>query len=158
MMLADAVLDGDLGVDLGSRVDDDLLGKQRVADLFGADEPEIVPSRKTRMPGGFNQIARPLFKRFSKDTKVPDWQRIAFWCWAEMRRDQHCPMAKGEIAVEVLGKPKMQSGKVSKAINEAIRRGWLAHGSNARCLVAPYDVQFHAGNHHIPEVCEFHGV
>lgn len=122
-------------------------------DLVQADEDWPEPrSNSTRMPGGWNIMERKLFERLGTGS-VPAWQKAALHCWAHIDRRGHCPMPKGKLT-ELLG--KHSDVDTRKVVRQAVKNGWLAHGSNDRCLIAPYGVEFKAGNYKLRSTCEFH--
>ena len=107
----------------------------------------------TRMPGGYNLMSRKLFERLSKGDKTPKWQMAALHCWANMDRRGHCPMPAGELS-RFLG--QKSHAETRRIVQEAVDRGWLAHGSNDRCMIAPFGVEFKAGNYRSRKICEHH--
>lgn len=96
-------------------------------------------------------MGRKFFERLSKTGTA--WQRVAFYCYAKMNRNGHRPMKNGELA-KFLGKTEKET---KKDVKRAIEEGWLAPNSNTRCLVAPPDVQYKAGNLKYSD-CPFHDV
>ncbi|BDD83449.1 hypothetical protein TPB0596_32120 [Tsukamurella pulmonis] len=103
------------------------------------------------MPGNWNRVGRKLFERFSNDSGLPNWQRIAFYCYAHMRRDNHCPIPAGFLA-DLLG---CSDAHAARYVKSAVAKGWLAHGSTVRCLVAPIEVSYGAGNY-VAKDCPHH--
>lgn len=114
---------------------------------------EIADSFKTYMAGGFNMVERKLFARLACDPSMPKWQQAAMHCWGHMDRRGHCPLPAGKLT-EILG--KKSDVDTRKEVRKAISKGWLAEGSNDRCLVAPYGVVYKAGNWKLRGECEFH--
>lgn len=100
-------------------------------------------------------MERFLFDRLACDEKLPSWQKAALHCWGKMDRRGHCPMPKGELT-KMLG--KKSDVDTRKVVNIAVDRGWLAVGSNDRCLIAPYGVEYNAGKFGEKRraMCEFH--
>ena len=104
--------------------------------------PDIAEATPTNwMAGGFDMMGRLWMKRLSKDPKLHAWQRIAMYGWGSMRKDGHCPLADGEIG-RIVDNPRIRNDKAKEQIDIAVCRGWLADGSNRRCLIMPYDLRY----------------
>lgn len=97
----------------------------------------------TLMAGGFDLVGRKFLERQANTTTLPAWQRTAFYCWSHCRRDNHCPLPSGGLAAFLGCEERIAARNVKKAVEA----GWLSVGSNVRCLVAPMDVQYKAGNY-----------
>lgn len=110
-------------------------------------------SARTADSNLFDMIGRTFLGRLSADDRLPAWQVAALHCWANIDRRGHCPMPAGELT-SMLGKKSDRDTR--KVVAEAVRRGWLAPGSNDRCLIAPYEVTYKAGKRRLRSVCEFH--
>src|SRR5690349_9511374 len=75
---------------------------------------------------------------------LPAWQRVAALAYARHGANLHAPFSPGELA-HLLGNASdvayggktMARQNVFRAIRTAVDRGWLAEGSNARCLIVP---------------------
>lgn len=98
-------------------------------------------------------VGRKFFERLSKTEKTPKWQVAAFHCWANIDRRGHCPMPRGKLT-ELVGTPNDRETR--RVVNEAVSRGWLEQGSNDRCMIAPHDMKYDAGNYKLRAECEFH--
>lgn len=98
-------------------------------------------------------VERKLFERLSKDARTPAWQVAALHCWANVDRRGHCPMPRGFLT-ELLG--KRSDVDTRKVVETAVQRGWLAAGSNDRCMIAPHGIEYKVGNYNRRPCCEFH--
>lgn len=123
-------------------------------DAFALDDGDEGGDQRSRtwMAGGFNMVERKLFERLSAGP-VPAWQKAALYCLANIDRRGHCPLPSGELT-RLLG--KKSDVDTRKVVRKAVENGWLAGGSNDRCLIAPYGVEFKAGNRRLRSVCEWH--
>lgn len=99
-------------------------------------------------------MGRKMWERFSKDIRLPKWQRAAAYCWAHCDRAGHCPLPENKLG-DFLG--CKETREVNRVVKRAVEMNWLSPGSNARCLVAVYnDVRYSAGNYKTRKDCEFH--
>ena len=73
---------------------------------------------------------------------MPDWLRVAALAYGKHAANGHAVFGPGDLAL-VLGRIDLATGEiapndnVSLAIRTAMRHGWLAKGSKARCLIVP---------------------
>lgn len=119
------------------------------------DDADVFSKPRNFMAGGFDMMSRLMWERLSKDVKLPKWQRAAMYCWAHCDRSNHCPMPKNKLQQFLACSNTRETNRV---IATAVGRGWLAEGSNDRCLVATCDVKYGAGNFKSRHECEFHPV
>lgn len=111
--------------------------------LHRVERAEYRAEQTSRTPfktGGYGMMNRPWMWRFGKGSTLPDWMRLALYCWAHHRKDGHCPV-RGDFGPTVLGK-RMTSSNANKWINRAVAEGALGEQSNTRCLVAPWGVRY----------------
>lgn len=98
----------------------------------------------------------------SGDPNLPDWLRVAALAYGKHSANGHASFAPGDLAL-VLGTIDRETGElrpsrnVSRAIQTAVRYGWLATGSRTRCLVVPaFAVSGGLGSEYAK--CQVHGV
>jgi hypothetical protein len=78
----------------------------------------------------------------SGDPNLPDWLRVAALAYGKHAANGHAVFGPGDLAL-VLGRVDPTTGEisrndnVSRAIVTAVKHGWLAKGSKARCLIVP---------------------
>jgi hypothetical protein len=96
----------------------------------------------------------------SGDPNLPDWLRVASLAYGKHSANGHALFGPGDLAL-VLGRVDPTTGEitandnVSRAIRTAVRHGWLARGSKARCLIVPaFAVDGGLGNAYAP--CPVH--
>lgn len=96
------------------------------------------------------------------DASLPDWLRVACLAYGSHKANGHALQRPGNVGLVlarldgVTGEITPQSRQnVYRAIQAAIRNGWLAEGSTAQCLVVPaHAIQGGLGNAH--ETCPQH--
>lgn len=97
-----------------------------------------VNTKKIFVPGGWYWAGRKWTERQSKNPDLPGWLRIAHYCYAHVRPDNHCPVPRGELA-RFVGKDDRET---RRDIQKAVRNGYLAEGSCSRCLIAPSEIGY----------------
>ena len=96
-------------------------------------------SPEVRIAGGWFAMGKKFCERQSKNPSNYKWQRLAFYCYANMKPGGRCELGPGLLQDFM----ESSKGNVGKMIRRAVDEGWLAEGSGERCLIAPtYDVQF----------------
>lgn len=117
---------------------------------------------RPRMSRGnpFAMHRQRVWETRAADPDLPDWLRVASLAYGKHRANGHAPFAAGALR-EALGTVDRQTGEikpnanVSRAINTAVRYGFLSSRSKARCLVIPeHAVSGGLGNIH--EKCREH--
>lgn len=76
------------------------------------------------------------------DPRLPKWLRVACLAYGRHRANGHATFAQGDVAlvlatVDELTGEVIPDANVSRAVGMSVEYGWLAKGSNARCLVVP---------------------
>lgn len=75
---------------------------------------------------------------------LPAWLRVVSLAYGSHKANGHAQFGAGDLAV-ALGSVDMETGElvemprqnVHRTIQTAVRYGWLAEGSTARCLIVP---------------------
>ena len=118
----------------------------------------MPPYRKPQNPWAKHR--QHVWEERAGDPALPDWVRVAALAYGKHSANGHANFGPGQVAL-VLGVVDRATGElrpnqnVSRAIGTAIRYGWLAQGSKARCLVVPpHAVEGGLGNASAP--CPFH--
>ncbi|GAA2089397.1 hypothetical protein GCM10009725_27390 [Aeromicrobium tamlense] len=77
------------------------------------------------------------------DPRHPKWLRVASHAYGTHKRNGHAPLGIGELA-DLLARVDSTTGEflpdmknAARYVAEAVDRGWLAAGSNGRCLIVP---------------------
>jgi hypothetical protein len=76
------------------------------------------------------------------DWRAPRWLRVACLAYGLHRANGHATLGAGMLAL-TLASPDPKTGEMvpdknpGRAVELAVRYGWLAPGSNVRCLVVP---------------------
>ncbi|BBX87848.1 hypothetical protein [Mycolicibacterium aubagnense] len=95
----------------------------------------------------------------AKDGKNPRWLRITSLAYSSHRKNGHATFClKGESTLcEALGLENTRNNTLSlqKEIRSSIARGFLAPGSNIRCLVLPDEICGGAEGHLFAD-CQLH--
>lgn len=99
----------------------------------------------------WSQHYQSIWRERADDATLPLWLRVASLAYGTHRGNGHANFGPGEIAA-ILGKP---ADRVSRALAQAKRKGWLSRESSARCLVVPPHA-ITGGNGHRREVCAVH--
>lgn len=101
-----------------------------------------APQTRSSISGEWIKLGRTFCSRQANDGDLPQWQRIAFYCYANMKPGGRCDLRRNELA-EAFGVSKTN---LYRNLNKAKEKGWLHHTSSMECLVAPpYDVEFTRG-------------
>ncbi|MEC4614571.1 hypothetical protein [Tsukamurella tyrosinosolvens] len=108
-------------------------------------------AERTVIVGGWNAVGRKKLEQFFNDDRLPRWQRIAFYCWSHCRRDNHCPVPGGKLALLLGAEPRL----VRREIKKAVDMGFLLDGSNENCLIMPGEMRYNAGNY-VAKDCPHH--
>lgn len=102
-----------------------------------------------------------VWEERAADPQLPDWLRATAIAYGKHRANGHANFSRGALR-HVLATVNRDTGEygenenVSRAIATAVRYGFLARGSNTRCLVVPqHAVEGGLGNVHSP--CVIHG-
>lgn len=99
----------------------------------------------------WGQHYQSIWRERADDASLPLWLRVAALAYGTHRGNGHANFRPNGIAA-ILGKP---ADRISRAIADAKRRGWLAPESSARCLVVPPHA-IRGGNGHPNEICAVH--
>ena len=95
------------------------------------------------------------------DPDLPDWLRVAAVAYGKHRANGHANFSRGALRLVLATVDRetaemKENENVSRAIATAVRYGFLARGSNTRCLVVPqHAVEGGLGSVHSP--CVIHG-
>ncbi len=89
------------------------------------------------------------------NSHLPYWLRVAALCYGHHRANGHAVFGPGDIRA-ALARIAPGTGEVTRpdpslvtrAIRTAVGHGWLAKGSNARCLIAPGHIGGGLGSEH----------
>lgn len=102
-----------------------------------------------------------VWEERSGDPQMPQWLRVASLAYGKHKANGHAQFRRGQIAL-VLATVDPQTGEVlpdlnvGRAIRRAVQYGWLAEGSNVRCLIVPsHAISGPMGNQYAP--CPDHG-
>jgi hypothetical protein len=73
------------------------------------------------------------------DPALPLWLRVAALAFAGQARNGHCHLATGdlEMALSAPDGTARDSGTARRALRLAVEHGFIAAGSNSRCLIVP---------------------
>lgn len=83
-------------------------------------------------------MGRKFCERQSKSASNRKWQRVAFYCYANMKAGGRCELKPGELCRAV----DTTETQIYKMIAKAVDEGWLARGSTPSCLrVSGHDMQ-----------------
>ena len=102
------------------------------------------PSRRISGPRTWSAHYQDVWLERTHNRDLPAWLRVAFLAYGSHRANGHAPFEQGDVGL-VLGSVDRVTGEirpadkanVQRAIRNAVKAGWLAEGSSARCLVVP---------------------
>lgn len=109
----------------------------------------------------FSMHRQSVWAERAGDPQFPDWLRVAAIAYGKHRANGHANFSRGALRV-VLSTVNRETGEihdnenVSRAIATAVRYGFLAKGSNARCLVVPQHA-VEGGLENAFSTCVIHG-
>lgn len=101
-----------------------------------------TPNRpQTNIVGDWYKTAKYFDERQSKNVDLPRWMRIVHFHRARMKPGGYCYTSRRELA-DLLG---VDTSNVARYVKQAVDYGYLANGSTAKTLKAPFDVEFSRG-------------
>lgn len=90
--------------------------------------------------GGWIAVGRKFLERQYKDDDYPDWQRVAFYCWAHCKPGE---VAQVTIPVAQLAKElEVSRNSLYKSIRKAKDKGWLAPTQGYDVLQLPSEIVY----------------
>lgn len=90
----------------------------------------------------FSMHSRQVWRDRSQDQSCDAWLRAASVAYGQHRENGHCPLYPGELA-RLLSTPDKRTGELlpnknpTRAVKQAVQKGWLAPGSGTLCLIVP---------------------
>jgi hypothetical protein len=84
-----------------------------------------------------------VWQERSADKRLPDWLRIAAVAYGNHAANGHARLGRGDLRliltrIEDDGTRHVpQAANVRRALDVAVRNGWLAPGSTTMCLIVP---------------------
>lgn len=101
-----------------------------------------TPNRPpTNLVGDWYKTAKHFDEMQSKNVNLPRWMRIVHFHRSRMKPGGYCYTSRQELA-ELLG---VDASNVARYVKQAVDYGYLANGSTAKTLKAPFDVEFNRG-------------
>ena len=111
----------------------------------------MIPNQGIDFGPGVDWVAMPQkeWLEWACDPNFPDYMRAVYVAHGKHRANGHAPLGQGELAMFLMRKtgeiPDRRT--VWSAIDKAVKKGYLAHGSRALCLiVSRARSQFGKGN------------
>ncbi|MGX7693576.1 hypothetical protein [Gordonia polyisoprenivorans] len=101
---------------------------------------KAVQQNPFKRPPGFTMVHRESTWKTVAASSFDQRAKMVMYAWTHMRKDGHCPI-RGNLGSVIFGK-KVRSDNANNLVRRAVEEGFLAEGSNTRCLILPWGVRY----------------